>query len=238
MNLARLCQPVSPMLPRSYNRFKVHCCCNFCFPYAVCRVDTDAVFVLDSSASIGPANYQIVRDYAYNFTENLFSGNSNSRVGVILFSDSANVEIELNNTREPQELLQDIRNLRYIQRFTNTPEGLCLLESMPWRSSVSVLRIAIVLTDGMSNRKSAYCAQENGVPGTINSTAVKVHSLQPPVTVFAVGISGHVEGELLVIATSPQLVDELDSFDYRLLLQNQRSRGYFICFKGMYKKHS
>ena len=195
-------------------------------------MDTDAVFVLDSSGSIGPDNYQIVRDYAYNFTENLLSGNSNSRVGVILYSDSANVEIELNNTREPQEILQGIRNLPYLARYTNTPEGLCLLESMPWRSSVSVLRIAIVLTDGISNRESVHCAQD-GVLGTVNSTAARVHSLQPPVTVFAVGVSNYVIEELLVIATSPMLIDELDSFDYRLLLQNQRSRGYFICFKGM-----
>lgn len=196
-------------------------------------MDTDAVFVLDSSASIGPTNYQIVRDYAHNFTENLLSGNSNSRVGVILFSDSASVEIELNNTREPLEILQGIRNLPYRERYTNTPEGLCLLESMPWRSSVSVLRIAIVLTDGMSNRGSVYCAQENGMLGTVNATAARVHSLQPPVTVLAVGIAGYVAEELLVIATNPLLIDELDSFDYRLLLQNQRSRGYFICFKGM-----
>jgi len=48
--------------------------------------------------------------------------------------------------------------------------------------------------------------------------------------VFAVGVANYVLEELNTIATSPELVDELDSFN--LLLQNQQSRSYFICFKG------
>lgn len=198
--------------------------------YAVCRVNTDVVFVVDSSGSIGADNYQLVRDYVYNFTEGLLNGDTNSRVGIILYSDIADIEIEL-ETRRPA-LLEEIRNLTYIARFTNTPEGLCLLKSRPWRASVSVLRIAIVLTDGQSNRVSATCMQEGGEPGTLNSTTEEVHTFQPPITVFAVGVANFVEQELLTIASSPDLVDRLDSFDYRLLVQNQQSRSYFICFKG------
>lgn len=202
--------------------------------HVVCRVNTDVMFVLDSSASIGSLNYQTVRDYAYNFTEGLLNGNTDSRVGVILYSDNASVEIELDflSTRSLQALLEEIRNLTYIERFTNTPEGLCLLKLRPWRRSVSVLRIAIVLTDGRSNQESVTCMQEDGMRGTLASTAEEIHNFHPPVTIFAVGVARYLLAELHAIASSPQLVDELDSFDYRLLVQNQRSRSYFICFKG------
>ncbi len=207
----------------------------YCF-VAVCRINTDVMFVLDSSGSIGPSNYQTVRDYTYNYTEGLFSGGTNSRVGVILYSTTADVEIPLDyvTTNGAESLLQEISNLRYIREWTNTPEGLCLLKYMPWRQSASVLKLAIVLTDGRSNRLSGNCSSTDGGPGTVNSTAREVHNLDPPVTVFAVGVARYVLEELNAIATSHLLVDELQSFDYRLLLQNQRSRTYFICFQGSY----
>ena len=204
--------------------------------HAVCRVPTDVMFVLDSSGSIGEESYQRMREYTFNYTEGLLNGNSDSRVGVILYSRSARVEIDLdflnNNTQE--ELLERIRNLPYIRPGTNTPEGLCLLKFRPWRESVSVLRIAIVLTDGMSNQLSTNCTSESGGSGTVNSTAREIHSFEPPITVFAVGVANFAEEELNVIATSPDLVDRLDSFDQRLLLQNQQFRSYFICFRGTY----
>ena len=211
-----------------------------CSHISVCQVDTDVVFVLDSSGSIGSSNYQTVRDYTYNYTEGLFSGDTNSRVAVILYSDSANVEIpfDFGSTYGGDLLLEEISRLQYISGYTNTPEGLCLLKTMPWRTSVSVLRLAIVLTDGMSNRFSTNCSTPDGGPGTVNSTSREVHDLEPPVTVLAIGVDNYVVEELNAIATSPELVDELDSFDYRLLLQNQRSRTYFICFQGTYIKLS
>ena len=192
------------------------------------------MFVLDSSGSIREENYQRVRDYTLNYTKGLLNGNTGSRVGVVLYSDTADVEIELNflDSRSQDQLLERIRNLRYISRYTNTPEGLCLLKVMPWRRDVSVLRIAIVLTDGRSNRFSAQCMDESGGPGTVSSTAREIHDLRPPVTVFAVGVANYVQEELEDIATSSSLVDTLESFDYRLLLQNQQFRSYFICFKG------
>lgn len=188
---------------------------------AACRVDTDVMFVLDSSGSIGASNYELVKDYAYNFTESLFRDDGNSsKVGVIPYSSDANVEIELDFVTQP--LLEQIRNLPYIGGGTNTGDALSLLLSVPWRTGLSVLRIAIVLTDGESNDRAL-----------VNSIASQVHSLEPSVIVFAIGVGANFDREELnLIATSPDLVDELNSFDTGLLMQNQLSRTYFICFKG------
>jgi hypothetical protein len=186
---------------------------------------------LDSSGSVGGGNFQTVKEYAYNFTESLLGGNHDSRVGVIVYSSTARVVIEL-EARGQQMLLGEIRNLTYTAGNTNTPEALCLLKSRPWRNDISVLRIAVVLTDGRSNRESTTCVQDDGTPGTLNSTAEEIHSFDPPVTVFAVGVSNYVLGELKAIASDILLVDELASFDYRLLAQSQQSQSYFICFEG------
>lgn len=147
------------------------------------------------------------------YTEGLLSSDSNSRVGIILFSSSAQVEIPLDSTSSPQMLLQQIDTLRYIGSGTNTPDGLCLLKTMPWRQSASVLRVAVVLTDGRSTSTSDRCSGGFSFgSGTLSSTAAEVHNLQPPVTVFAVGVGNYDRTELNIIASSPLQVDELNSF--------------------------
>ena len=201
---------------------------------AECKVPTDVMFVLDSSGSIRAGNFIKVKEYVHNYTVSLLSGGADSRVGVIQYSSSARVDIDLdfltNNTQE--SLLEEIRNLTYLSSSTNTPEGLCLLKFRPWRQDVSVVRIAIVLTDGRSNQPSISCTSPDGDGGTVNSTAQEIHSFEPPIIVFSVGVANYVEAELNAIATSPYLVDRLESFDNRLLLQNQQSGAYFICFRG------
>ena len=192
----------------------------------MCTINTDIVFVLDASGSVRNADFQAAKGYVYSFTESLLSGDSDSRVGVITYSDTASVNIELDR-RERETLLEEIHSLPYTGGYTNTPDALCLLKSRQWREDLSVLRIAVVLTDGRSNINSARCS-----PGTLNSTAQEVHSLHPPVTVFAIGVSNYLIGELFIIASDPLLVDELSGFDERLLEQNQRSRSYFVCFEG------
>lgn len=189
------------------------------------------MFVLDSSGSVGHADFQTAKEYIYNFTESLLNGDTESRVGVIQYGSSASVEIEL-DSREREMVLEAINDLTYIRGGTNTPEALCLLKDSPWRTDVSILRIAVVLTDGMSNEQSVTCMQESGQLGTLTSATEEIHSLDPPVTVFAVGVSNYVVEELHQIASDPQLVNELASFDYRLLVHNQQSLSYFICFIG------
>jgi Mg-chelatase subunit ChlD len=110
------------------------------------------------------------------YVEGLLSSDSNSRVGVILFSSSARVEIPLGSTRTPQQLLQQVSTLTYLGGGTNTAQGLCLLKTMPWRRSTSVLRIAVVLTDGQSSGITLNCPQSGGLGGTLSSTAAEVHS--------------------------------------------------------------
>jgi len=201
-----------------------------CF-YTVCKVSTDVVFVLDSSGSIGEDNYQLVRDYTYNFTENLIANTTRNRVGIILYGDSARVELDLdylaNNTTE--NLLDRITELEYLREYTNTPEGLCLLKTMNWRNSISTLRLAVVLTDGRSNRESLSCG--NGT-NTLQTVAREIHERTPQIVVSAIGVAFYVFSELQLIATSNSSVDMISEFDPDLLEQNQFYRSYSACFKG------
>ena len=196
--------------------------------FLACRVEADVVFVLDASGSIGSINFDRVRNYTYSFAETLTEGTDShqNRIGVILYSNTATVEIDLNSTlnqfQRKADLLQAVRNLPYLGGGTNTPEGLCQLAAQPWRSGL-VLQLGIVLTDGQSNRQSIEC-------GTLEQAAEQAK--EQSILIYALGVGDGVDtDELQLIASGPHFVDHVDSFTEGL--ETARDvRSYEICFTG------
>ena len=86
-------------------------------------------------------------------------------------------------------LVQALRNIPYIVGSTNMPDALCNLITLYSDNSfgahleTGVFRIAILMTDGHSNR--------NANPFNFMSVAEAanaVHAVRPPITVFAFGV--------------------------------------------------
>lgn len=52
---------------------------------------------------------------------------------------------------------------------------------------------------------------------------------------YAIGVGGTYNlEELQIIASDPEFIDLLDSFDHDLFQQSQEQRTYDICFRGKY----
>lgn len=204
------------------------------FNHPVCRVNTDVVFVLDSSGSINnadPSNYDKVKNFTRAFVDALIDGNSEGeedRIGIVLYGTYGEVYLQLNESESlgKQSLLEWIKGIPYRAGWTNTADGLCHSIEQSWRNSLSVLRLVITLTDGKSNRDSPLC-------GNTTSAARLVHTNNPPLLSYAIGVANANQRELLTIATTPELVDHLDSFNTDLLTAAQEARSYQICFTGM-----
>ena len=194
------------------------------FSTTVCKLTTDLVFVLDESGSIGRPNFQEVKTFVYNFSRNFLTDMTRNRVGVITFASQATEHIALNNTIEDNELHELIINLPYIGQGTNTALGLELMRQQDWSNEISVLRLAIVLTDGQSNNKTATLLR-----------AQEVHAHEPPIVVYAIGIGGNTDQqELEAIASGEEFVTHLDSFDPNVLESTREGYSYQICFTGKY----
>ena len=169
------------------------------------------------------------------FVDVLSIGPNDNQIGVILFSDTGRVYINLDSYSSKTGLLTAIQNIPYDGGQTNTPDGLCKLitqgftESNGARlSSASVSRLAIVLTDGGSNENSPEC-------GNTLQAAQAVHSFEPSITVFAVGVTNEINfEELRVIATRPEYVETIDSFDTSDLQAVQAQQTYVLCNRGRY----
>ena len=192
----------------------------------------DLIFVLDSSGSIGSVNFQNVREFVKNFiTSGITIGEDEDQVGVIVFSSDTQVVFNLDAYQNQPQLLSAVDSIPYIGSGTNTAAALRQLIDEGFTEgggarldSKTVLRVAIVMTDGNSNNHTdTFIA------------AARVHNFRPSVLVYAVGVADSVnQEELNAIATSPEFVENLESFDESLLIEYQEERSYEICVKGIY----
>ena len=111
-----------------------------------------------------------MKEFVYDFVESLNIAPNTTQVGVILFNDVAWVAFNLSTFSEKTPLLEEIDSLTYVKGYTNTADALCLLleegftvENGARLSEDDVFSIAIVITDGVSNRNSSRCDNETAI---------------------------------------------------------------------------
>ncbi|XP_067844316.1 uncharacterized protein [Heptranchias perlo] len=73
----------------------------------------DIVFLIDESDYTGNSNLPLVRDFITRIVENLDIGSDRVRVGLVLFSNTAETEFYLNTYTRKDELLPLLRALRF-----------------------------------------------------------------------------------------------------------------------------
>ena len=200
-----------------------------------CRTNADVSFVLDSSGSINIErdNYQTVKEFVYNFTEELEIGPDRNRVSVTIFGNNGSVVFGLHQYSGKTALLEAIEDIPYLRQWTNTADGLCkvlnnVLQNTRRLMSLSVFKLVIVITDGRSNRVSNECGT------TVQAaTALTEFAQDNSVLVYVVAVTNNVDlEELKLIATSPEFITHLDSFDSTDLDSTQQLQAYELCFTG------
>ena len=203
--------------------------CNNAFKFTGCQVDTDLVFLLDESGSIRYNNFQEVKRFVYNFTTELFRNKtmddqrSGSRLGLITFSSDVAEHISLNTSIERNQLLQQILQLPYRGGGTDTAAGLKVVRQQSWRDEISVIRLAIVVTDGKSRNFSATALE-----------ARALHNHTPPIAVYSIGVGTGIDrSELLTIASRPETFSHLNNFSSASFTSVESSYSYQVCFTGI-----
>lgn len=219
-------------------QLKKKCLLHSFFFVTACKINSDIFFVLDTSGSVGSSDFQEVKGFVSDFVTGLKIGPNDTQVGVILFGRTGTVEFYLNSHSTNASLLTAIQNIAYRGGSTNTPDGLCKLIREGYTiqhgarlSSASVLRLAVVMTDGRSNEGSVDCSFVN-----VLQAARAVHSFEPSILVYAIGVTNNIDfQELNAIATGPQYVSNIIAFDHTLLQALVEDQTYDLCNKGMSK---
>ncbi|XP_071148584.1 matrilin-3-like [Mytilus edulis] len=177
----------------------------------------DMVIILDSSTSVGIANFDKMKDFCKDLLRNADLDSGNVRVGMLSYSTAVRVEFYLNSFSTSQEILDAIDNIPYRYGSTNTADSLQRMReemfSVANGDRRGVPDICLILTDGVSNINSRRTIPEAG-----KSRDAGIH-------IYAIGIGLRDTRELDGIASVPsrensfnvQSFDELSVLSDRVL---------------------
>ena len=187
-------------------------------------------FVLDASGSIGEENFERIRNFTAEIAGSFEFGPQGTQVGVLLYSDTAAFEFDLDDNSNREDLLSSISQIPYLSGFTATGDALYLLATEAFtpergvrNSSFGLPHVGIVLTDGQSNRGIA-----------VDAAAPLVHAQD--IQTFAVGVGDNINHmELLLIADyDNSRIYDVDSFQTQQLINLQKIIALSSC-KGKLK---
>ena len=202
---------------------------------AGCRVKSDMIFLMDSSGSVKRKNFRKMKRFVRDFANSLEIAPNATQVGVIVFNDMAWVAFNLSTFSTKPPLLAEIDSITYNKGYTNTADALCLLlqegfteENGARLTDDNVFGIAIVITDGVSNRNSSRCDN-----ATTNEVAEIIHNSSHNILVFSIGITDEVnKEELLVIASKEEYITYLEDFSESAFAAARDDQLYELCTKS------
>ena len=74
-----------------------------CFPN---QSVLDLVLMVDTSSSVGQANFVLIKDFLANVFGNFPIGMTETRVGMVTYNNDVNIKFYLNTYTEKQEVLR------------------------------------------------------------------------------------------------------------------------------------
>uniref|UniRef100_A0A667XQA4 Collagen alpha-1(XXVIII) chain n=1 Tax=Myripristis murdjan TaxID=586833 RepID=A0A667XQA4_9TELE len=114
----------------------------------------ELVFVIDSSESVGPENFEIIKDFVMALVDRVTVGRNATRIGLVLYSLEVKLEFNLARYMTKQDVKQAIRNIPYMGEGTYTGTAIRKATQEAFYSSrTGVSKVAIVITDGQTDKR-------------------------------------------------------------------------------------
>lgn len=178
--------------------------------------NSDVIFALDSSSSIGRSNWVKVRLFIRKFIEEFVNKQSDLRIGVITYSNFVRVRIPLERY-EKDEIKRNIDKLPYYGGLTMTYLGIIRAGGEFQKNYVEGRkRLLFVMTDGQSTKVG-------GVPGFSLSRRAALRIRDTGVQIISIGIGDRVDpAELQAIASFPKEENSIQYSDFDQLVTASR----------------
>jgi len=154
-----------------------------CFPN---QSVLDLVLMVDTSSSVGQANFVLIKDFLANIFGNFPIGSTETRVGMVTYNNDVNIKFYLNTYTEKQDVLRAITEFEYEGVGTQTGKALIQTTANMFRSETGhrdgVPSVTILITDGISqdpvNEAAKYLQAESRVIAVGIGATADVDELQ------------------------------------------------------------
>ncbi|GAA6087742.1 collagen alpha-1(XXVIII) chain, partial [Tachysurus ichikawai] len=114
----------------------------------------ELVFVIDSSESVGPENFEIVKDFVTALVERV--GNGATRVGLVLYSLEARLEFDLARYATKRDIKHAVRMMTYMGEGTYTGTAIRKATREAFRNArPGVTKVIVVITDGQTDERES-----------------------------------------------------------------------------------
>ncbi|XP_037380431.1 collagen alpha-5(VI) chain isoform X2 [Talpa occidentalis] len=170
---------------------------------------TDIMFLVDSSGSIGPENFEKMKSFMKNLSAKLQIGADKIQIGVVQFSGDTKEEFQLDKYFTQKEILDAIDRLYLIGQNTLTGKALNFVPQYFTSSKgarFEVRKFLILITDGAAQddvRDPAKALRDRGV------------------IIFSVGVYGANRTQLEEISGDSSQVFQVENFDHLKAIENK-----------------
>uniref|UniRef100_A0A3Q1H8N3 Matrilin 2 n=1 Tax=Acanthochromis polyacanthus TaxID=80966 RepID=A0A3Q1H8N3_9TELE len=152
----------------------------------------DLVFVIDGSKSLGPANFELVKQFVNGIVDSLNISRMGTHVGLLQYSTKVRTEFTLNQYSTARDIKQAVTRMQYMGRGSMTGSALRHMHEFSFSAKEGARpntpRVSIVFTDGRSQDDVSEWATKAKNSG---------------VTIYTLGVGKAIEQELREIASEP-----------------------------------
>ncbi|KAA8591879.1 hypothetical protein FQN60_017253, partial [Etheostoma spectabile] len=115
----------------------------------------ELVFVIDSSESIGPDNFNVIKDFVNALIDRASVSRDTTRVGVVLYSHINMVVVSLRQEATRDEIKSAVRSMTYLGEGTFTGSAIQQANQVFKAARAGVRKVAILITDGQADKRDA-----------------------------------------------------------------------------------
>ncbi|XP_034457148.1 collagen, type XXVIII, alpha 1a [Hippoglossus hippoglossus] len=159
----------------------------------------ELVFVIDSSESVGPENFELVKDFMNGLIDRMSVSTEASHIGVVLYSHVEMVVASLQRQTSKEDIKAAVRRMPYLGEGTFTGSAIHRAIQLFRASRPGVRKVAVVITDGLADPRDIMQFEE---------TAAEAH--YEGIEMFVVGVMNKTDplyedfqAEMNVIASDP-----------------------------------
>uniref|UniRef100_A0A7N8WRA1 Matrilin 2 n=1 Tax=Mastacembelus armatus TaxID=205130 RepID=A0A7N8WRA1_9TELE len=153
----------------------------------------DLFFVIDGSKSLGPANFELVKQFVNGIVDSLDISQIGTHVGLLQYSTKVRTEFTLGQYTTAQDIKQAVSRIQYMGKGSMTGSALRHMFESSFSANEgarhNIPHVSIVFTDGRSQDDVSEWANKAKSSG---------------VTIYAVGVGKAIEQELREIASEPK----------------------------------